>query len=141
VDNRVLMGIAVVALLGLGYIGYLAMNPAQPEVPDDGGETPDSGGETPDTGGETPDTGGETPDTGGETITATVTGSITDDSGEPIEGVLVQIGDVSTTTDSKGEYSLEVSNGTYYVEASKDGYSQVLSQKKPSTRQTSLSGS
>jgi len=102
------------------------MNPAQPDVPDTGGETPDTGGETPDTGGETPDTGGETPDTGGETITATVSGTINDDSGNPIEGVLVQISDVSTTTDSNGEYSVEVSNGTYYVEASKDTYSQGI---------------
>jgi len=131
VDKRVLIGIAVVALLGLGFIGYRAMNPAQPDVPDNGGETPDTGGETPDTGGETPDTGGETPDTeepdtGGETITATVSGTVNDDSGNPIEGVLVQISDVSTTTDSNGEYSVEVSNGTYYVEASKDGYSQGI---------------
>ncbi|MCK4701945.1 extracellular solute-binding protein [Candidatus Bathyarchaeota archaeon] len=125
-DNRVLIGIAVVALLGLGFIGYRAMNPAQPDVPDTGGETPDTGGETPDTGGETPDTGGETPDTGGETITATVSGTINDDSGNPIEGVLVQISDVSTTTDSNGEYSVEVSNGTYYVEAGKDTYSKGI---------------
>ncbi len=109
------------------------MNPVQPDVPDNGGETPDTGGETPDTGGETPDTGGETPDTGGETpdtggetITATVSGTVNDDSGKPIEGVLVQIGDVSTTTDSNGEYSIEVVNGTYYVEASKGDYSQGI---------------
>lgn len=130
-DKRVLIGIVFVALLGLGFIGYRAMNPAQPDVPDTGGETPDTGGETPDTGGETPDTGGETPDTGetdtgGETITATVSGTITDDSGNLIEGVLVQISDVSTTTDSNGEYSVEVSNGTYYVEASKDTYSKGI---------------
>jgi len=118
VDRRVLIGIAVVVLLGLGYIGYRAMNPAQPEPPENGGEPPD--------GGETPGNDGETPGTGNETITATVSGTITDDSGNPIEGVLVQIGDVSTTTDSNGEYSLEVSDGTYYVEASKGGYSQGI---------------
>jgi len=94
------------------------MNPAQPEPPENGGEPPD--------GGETPGNDGETPGTGNETITATVSGTITDDSGNPIEGVLVQIGDVSTTTDSNGEYSLEVSDGTYYVEASKGGYSQGI---------------
>jgi ABC-type Fe3+ transport system substrate-binding protein len=102
------------------------MNPAQPDVPDNGGETPDTGGETPDTGGETPDTGGETPDTGGEPITATVSGTVIDDADNPVEGALVQIGEESTTTDSKGGYSLQVSNGTYYVEASKEGYSQGI---------------
>jgi ABC-type Fe3+ transport system substrate-binding protein len=118
-DRRLLIGIAVVALIGLGYYGYLILNPAQPEVPENGGETPGTGGET-------PGTGGETPGTGGETITATVSGTVTDDSGDPVEEALVRIGDVSTTTDSNGEYSLEVSEGTYYVEASKKGYSQGI---------------
>ena len=132
-----MIGIAVVAILGLGFIGYRALNPAGPEVPDNGGETPDSGGETPDTGGETPDTGGETPDTGGETpdtggetITATISGTILDDEGNPIAGVLVQVGDVSDTTDSNGEYSLEVEEGDYYVEASKNGYTQGIKSVK-----------
>ncbi len=113
-DRRILIGIVVVAIIGLGYFGYRAMNPAQPDGSENGEEPPDTNGEEP------PDTNG------GEPITATVSGTVTDDSGKPIEGVLVQIGDVSTTTDSKGEYSLEVSNGTYYVEASKEGYSQGI---------------
>ena len=97
------------------------MNPAQPDGPENGEEPPDTNGEEP------PDTNGEEPpDTNGEPITGTVSGTITDDSGEPIEDVLVKIGDVSTTTDSNGEYSLEVTNGTYYVEASKEGYSQGI---------------
>lgn len=120
-DRRVLIGIVVVAMLGLGYFGYRAMNPAQPDGPENGEEPPDTNGEEP------PDTNGEEPpDTNGEPITGTVSGTITDDSGEPIEDVLVKIGDVSTTTDSNGEYSLEVTNGTYYVEASKEGYSQGI---------------
>jgi len=131
VDKRVLIGIAVVAILGLGLIGYRALNPATTDEPDNGGDTPDSGGDTPDSG-ETPDTGGETPDTGGETpepdetITGTISGTILDDSGAPISGVLVQVGDVSDTTDSNGAYSLTVSDGTYYVEAAKNGYSQGI---------------
>jgi ABC-type Fe3+ transport system substrate-binding protein len=126
VDKRLLIGIAFVALLGLGFIGYRAMNPAEPDVPDNGGETPDNGGETPDTGGETPDTGGETPDTGEGTITATISGTITDDTGKPVQGVLVKVGDVSTTTGANGAYTLTVKEGNYYVEASKNGYSQGL---------------
>ena len=131
VDKRVLIGIAIIAILGVGLIGYRALNPATPDVPDDGGETPDSGGETPDsgetpdTGGETPDTGGETPDTG-ETIAATISGVILDDTGSPISGVLVEVGDLSATTGSDGKYSLDVEEGKYYVEASKEGYSQGI---------------
>ena len=138
-----MIGIAVVAILGLGLIGYRAIYPAEPDVPDNGGETPDSGGETPDsggetpdTGGETPDTGGETPDTGGETIAGTITGTILDDSGTPVEGVLVQASDVSATTNSNGVYSLEVEEGDYYVEASKDGYSQGIKSVKVSEETT-----
>jgi ABC-type Fe3+ transport system substrate-binding protein len=119
VDKRLLIGIAFVALLGLGFIGYSAMNPAEPDVPDNGGETPDGGGET-------PDTGGETPDTGEETITATISGTITDGTGKPVQGVLVKVGDVSTTTGANGAYTLTVKEGNYYVEASKNGYSQGL---------------
>lgn len=102
-DRRVLIGIVVVAVLGVGLLGYRALNPAEPE--------PENG---------------EPPGPDGETITATVSGTITDDSGEPVEGVTVHIGEASTTTDSNGEYSLEVSDGTHYVEASKEGYSQGI---------------
>jgi ABC-type Fe3+ transport system substrate-binding protein len=120
-DRRILIGIVVVAIIGLGYFGYRAMNPAQPDGSGNGEEPPGTNGEEP------PETNGEEPPgTNGEPITATVSGTVTDDSGEPIEGVLVQIGDVSTATDENGEYSLEVLNGTYYVEASKYGYSQGI---------------
>ncbi len=124
-----MIGIAVVAILGLGLIGYRALYPSEPDVPDNGGETPDNGGETPDDGGETPDDGGETPD-GGDTITATISGTILDDQGNPVAGVLVQAGDISDTTDSNGAYSLEVEEGDYYVEASKNGYSQGIKSVK-----------
>ena len=105
VDKRVLIGIAIVAILGLGIIGYRAMNPVTPDDNDDG--TPDTGGETPDTGGETPDTGGDEP------VIGTISGTILDDEGNPVEGVLVQAGDVSDTTDSNGEYSLTAVSYTH----------------------------
>ena len=97
-----MIGIAIVAILGLGFIGYRALNPSQPNVPDNGGETPDNGGETPDSGGETPDSGGETPDTGG-TVQGTISGTVKDDSGNPVQGVLIQVGSSSTTTGANGE--------------------------------------
>jgi ABC-type Fe3+ transport system substrate-binding protein len=125
--------IFIVAILGIGIIGYRAMNPTQIDTEDNGngtpdtdGETPDTDGETPDTDGETPDTDGETPDTDGETITGVISGTILDKSGNPVEGVLVQVGDLSTTTDSNGDYSIDVPVGEYFVEASKDGYSQGI---------------
>ncbi|MGW8180791.1 MAG: carboxypeptidase regulatory-like domain-containing protein [bacterium] len=124
-DKRVLIGIAIIAILGLGFIGYRALNPSEPNVPDNGGETPDNGGETPDSGGETPDTGGETPGTGG-TVQGTISGTVKDDSGNPVQGVLIQVGSDSTTTGADGGYSLVVDAGDYYVEASKNGYSKGI---------------
>ncbi len=131
-----MIGIAIIALLGIGFIGYRAMTPDTPDdggdgTPDDG-ETPDDGGETPDDGGETPDDGGETPDDGGETgtITGTISGTILDAEGTPIAGVTVQAGSVSTTTNANGVYTLTVEEGDYYVEASKNGYSQGLKSVK-----------
>ena len=101
VDKRILIGIAVVAVLGVGYIGYMAMRPAEPDVPDNGDEP--NGGVTP--------------------ITATIAGTILDDAGDPLEGVTVKIGDVTTATDAGGGFSVEVSDGDYVVEVSKTSYS------------------
>ena len=100
-DKRVLIGIAIIAILGLGFIGYRALTP-QPNVPDNGGDN--GGGETPDSGGETPDSGGETPDSG--TVQGTISGTVLDASGNPVEGVLIQVGSISTTTGANGVYTI-----------------------------------
>ena len=42
--------VIIVAILGLGIVGYRAMNPTKPDSQDNGNGTPDAGGETPDTG-------------------------------------------------------------------------------------------
>jgi len=124
VDKRVLYGIVIVALLGVGYFGFRVLQPNEPEVPDNGGETPNGGGETPDTGGETPDTGGE-PDN--ETIIiGALSGTVKDDSGNPIQGVVVMIGELSAISGADGKYSLEVPEGEYYIEASKSSYSKGI---------------
>lgn len=125
VDKRVMIGIIIVALLGVGFVGYRMLNPIVPEVPDNGGEVHDNGGEVPDTGGETPDTGGETPDTG-ETELATVTGTVSDENGEGIAGVTVKLGDKTATTNADGVYHIKVSQGDYYLEVSKTSYSQGI---------------
>jgi len=110
VDRRVLVGLIIVVLLGVGLIGFNLMKPGKPDIPDNGGETPD--------------TGGETPDAGEEPVTATVSGTVTDDSGNPIEGATVQLGDVSVTTDAEGRFNVTLEAGTYFIEVSKDRYSQ-----------------
>ena len=53
----------------------------------------------------------------------TVEGTVTDDdTGDPIEGALVQVGAFSAVTDEDGEYSVVVGAGTYDITASKFGY-------------------
>jgi ABC-type Fe3+ transport system substrate-binding protein len=127
-DKRVLFGVIIIAVIGLGFIGYRIMTP---DTPGDGDGVPDTNGELPDTGGETPDSDGETPDTGDdEPVIGTITGTILDDEGNPLEGVLVQVGDISVTTGVNGAYSLEVNEGEYYVEVSKEGYSQGIKSVK-----------
>jgi hypothetical protein len=55
--------------------------------------------------------------------TGTITGTVTDANGTPIEGVNVTISGHSDTTDGGGQYIIaDVPAGTYTVTASKDGY-------------------
>lgn len=57
-------------------------------------------------------------------IPAIISGKATDSStGEGISGATVSTGGYSTSTDSQGDYSLSVPEGTYTVTASADGYS------------------
>lgn len=59
---------------------------------------------------------------------AIISGTITDQNGNSISGATVSAWDSNfenfqqTTTDNQGNYELEVSNGSYTVEASKSGY-------------------
>ena len=101
-DNRVIVG-AVIALIGLGAVGFILMNQPPPPV-DDGGN------------------GGPGPD--GTPTKATLTGTVLDSSGNPLQGVNVKIGSVTVTTDAQGKYSLELEKGDYVLEATKQGYSQ-----------------
>jgi len=98
VDKRVLFGVAVVALLVVGYVGYMALNQQEPD-------------------------NGEEPNGDGTPILATIAGKILDDSGNPMQGVTVKIGSFTTTTDASGAFSVEVSEGDYVVEVSKTNYS------------------
>ena len=102
VDNRVIIG-AVIVLIGLGAVGFILMNQPPPPV-DDGGN------------------GGPGPD--GTPTKATLTGTVLDSSGNPLQGVNVKIGAVTVTTDAQGKYSVELEKGDYVLEATKQGYSQ-----------------
>ncbi len=113
-----MIGIVLIAVIGLGFIGLRVLNPVEPDVPDNGGEVPGTGGDEPDAGGDTPEPS--------ETESATITGTITDASGAPIAGVEVLIGDQSTTTNADGEYFIQVEPGDYFLEVSKTSYSQGI---------------
>jgi len=121
-DRRVLVGLAVVILIGAGAI-YVMNRPQVPSPSDDGEEPPPppDGGETPD--GPSGDDGGETGD-GEEPAPepAIIAGTIKDDSGEPLEGVTVRAGTGSTTSASDGSYEIVIELGSYVVEASKTDY-------------------
>ena len=119
-DRRVLVGLAVVILIGAGAI-YVMNRPQVPGPSDDGEEPPPDGGETPD--GPSGDDGGETGD-GEEPAPepAIIAGTVKDDSGEYLEGVTIKVGTSSITTGSDGTYEIAVDLGSYVVEAAKTDY-------------------
>ncbi len=97
-DKRVLIGIAAIVVIGIGFLAFQNMNP--PEVPDDGGN---NGGII-------------TPTTG------TITGVVENDDGQPVSGAVVTVDGESVTTGSDGRYTFTVDAGTYTVEVEKEGY-------------------
>ncbi|MDZ7729951.1 MAG: carboxypeptidase regulatory-like domain-containing protein [Natrialbaceae archaeon] len=52
----------------------------------------------------------------------TVTGTVLDNSGSPVEDVTIEAGNTSTTTGAAGSYTLGVAFGNYTVTAEKTGY-------------------
>lgn len=53
---------------------------------------------------------------------ATITGQVVDEDGDPLEGVVVVIGDFQTNTTADGNFSLEVPPGNYSFDFLKDDY-------------------
>lgn len=51
-----------------------------------------------------------------------VSGTVRDDSGNPLPDAVVTAGSYTATTDDQGEYKLTLPEGTYTITASKDGY-------------------
>ncbi|TFH13475.1 carboxypeptidase regulatory-like domain-containing protein [Candidatus Bathyarchaeota archaeon] len=128
----ILYGIILVTVFRLGYFAYDTLNTIQPEILDSEGEN-NTNSETqeileketePIT--EKPDTSVEETEEYNSSINGTVIGTILDDSGNPISEALIEIGELSTTTNENGSYTLSVPEGTYYVQASKIGYSQEI---------------
>ena len=99
IDKRVLAGIIVVMLIGVGAV--MMMNQPAPEEPTNGG----NGGTT------------DPPDAG-----ASIVGVIKDGDDNPLEGVQVKAGDQTVYTLSNGSYRIEVNIDSYIVEATKSDY-------------------
>ncbi len=97
-DKRILIGIAAIVVIGVGFLAFQNMGP--PETPDDGGN---NGGVV-------------TPTTG------VITGTVEDDEGQPVSGATVTVDGESVTTGSDGKYTFTVDAGTYTVEVEKEGY-------------------
>jgi ABC-type Fe3+ transport system substrate-binding protein len=95
-DKRVLIGIAAIVVIGIGFIAF--QNMSTPDVPDDG------------------DNGVVSPTTG------TISGVVEDDQGDPVSGATVTVDGKTVTTGSDGSYTFNVEAGTYTVEVEKPDY-------------------
>jgi hypothetical protein len=58
----------------------------------------------------------------------TISGTVTDENGDPVEGATVLAGGTEVTTASDGTYELEVETGTYDLRVSADGYQEASTQ-------------
>ncbi len=128
-DRRVLIGVLLIVIIGAGAI-YVLNRPQTPSSINGNGEppsTPDGGEQPP---GSPDDEGGDdVVDVGddvdeGETPSeaAFISGTVKDDSGNPLEGVLVEAGTGSAMTGQDGSFELEIDLGTYIVEATIPDY-------------------
>ncbi|NQT08759.1 extracellular solute-binding protein [Candidatus Bathyarchaeota archaeon] len=127
-DRKALYGVLLIVILGIGAV-YMWTRP-QPPGPNDGEngelpEPPDGGEEPPE-----PTNGGTDNETtnGGEppTASASISGIVNDNDGDPLEGVLIEAGAQTATTGADGSYELEVDLGDYVIEVSKTDYSKSL---------------
>lgn len=95
-DKRVLVGIALIIIIGVGFVAFQGMGP--PDDPDDGNNgivTPTSG---------------------------TISGVVKDDQGDPVSGATVTVDGKTVTTGADGRYTFNVEAGTYTVEVEKSDY-------------------
>lgn len=99
-DKRVLIGIAAIIIIGVGFVAFQGMGP--PDTPDDG-DNGDIGGVV-------------TPTTG------IISGVVEDEDGQPVSGATVTVDGDSVTTGNDGRYTFTVDAGTYTVDVEKEGY-------------------
>lgn len=126
-DRRVLIGVLLIVIIGAGAI-YVLNRPQTPSSTNGNGEpsSPPDGGEQPPG---TPDEeGGDDDVDEGETPSeaAFISGTVKDDSGNPLEGVLVEAGTGSAMTGQDGSFELEIDLGTYVVEATISDYTKSV---------------
>lgn len=131
-NKGVILGVILVSIVGLGYFVYDTLNPVELKILDNDEDIEKTNSELQDISEEESEIISENPDTSGEekednlSLIGTVIGTIVDDSGNPLGEVLVEVGEVSTTTYANGSYIISVPEGTFYIEVSKDGYSQDI---------------
>lgn len=75
----------------------------------------------------------------------TVSGTVTDEAGDPVEGATVSVAGTQATTDSDGTYEIELEEGTYDLQVSADGHQQgtaeiQIEQESTTTRDIELAG-
>lgn len=109
-DKRILIGVAAVIIIGIGFYAMTINPPIEPPDIPNGGDTSEPDGST------EPDGGTDEPET------ATISGTVTDAMGDPVSGATVEVDGVTVTTGSDGKYLFTVDIGTYDIDVSKSGY-------------------
>lgn len=112
-DRRLLAVAALIAIIGIGLVGYNALKPGSPEAPEEP-EVPEEPGEP-----QQP----EPPPTPQEAV---VSGIVLSEEGEPLPGVTVAVGSTQVETDAEGRFNVTVEPGSYVVQVSKPNYSQGI---------------
>ena len=98
-DKRIIAGLIIIVIgIGLGYYVFIF------------NKTPNTPGVSP------------TPSSPSPSPKSRLSGTVTDESGQPISGVTITINNVTSITNQDGKYSVTLSPGSYEVIAEKTGY-------------------
>lgn len=131
ISKVAILSIAIVLVFGMGYYSYNILNRSEPDIMDDVEEiieTPEAIEEESGENIKTQDSTNTEIVDENPTLYGTVVGKISDNLGNPINEALIEIGEHSTTTNVNGSYIILIPEGTYYIQASKEGCSQGIEQ-------------